>query len=68
MTIQKIFIFFVVSWILGFWGCTKEQKVESPRSDQIEKSLIPSKAEVRGSDFLIELKDLKVVAMGRHSF
>jgi len=56
----KIFIFIGLSLAIGFLGCTKEQKVEAPKQEQITKNLVPPKAEVKGSAFLVELNDLKV--------
>src|SRR3989304_3416000 len=56
----KIFIFIGLSLAIGFLGCTKEQKVEAPKQEQITKNLVPPKAEVKGSAFFVELNDLKV--------
>jgi hypothetical protein len=61
MRITKIFIFLALSLVIGLLGCTKEQKVEAPKQERIEKSLVPPKAEVKGPEFLVELNDLKVV-------
>jgi len=61
MRITKIFIFLALSLVIGILGCTKEKKVEAPKQERIEKSLIPPKAEVKGQAFLAELSDLKVV-------
>jgi hypothetical protein len=41
-------------------GCTKEQKVEAPKQEQITKDLVPPKVEITGQAFLVELTDLKV--------
>ena len=57
----KIFIFIALSLAIGFFGCTKERKVEAPKQEQITKNLVPPKAEVKGQTFLVELNDLKVV-------
>jgi hypothetical protein len=57
----KIFILLVLSLAIGFWGCTKEQKAEAPKQEQITKNLVPPKAEIKGPNFLVELNDLKVV-------
>ncbi|MCJ7785519.1 MAG: hypothetical protein MUP41_16430, partial [Desulfobacterales bacterium] len=57
----KIFIFIGLSLAIGFLGCTKEQKVEAPKQEQITKNLVPSKAEVKGPAFLVEINDLKVI-------
>jgi hypothetical protein len=61
MRTTKIFIFLALSLAIGLLGCTKEQKVEAPKQERIEKSLVPPKAEVKGEHFLVELNDLKVV-------
>jgi hypothetical protein len=44
----------------GHWvfGCAKE--VEAPKQERITKKLIPPKAEIQGTNFLIELSDLEV--------
>ncbi len=60
MRITKIFIFLVLSLVIGLLGCTKEQKTEAPKQEQITKNLVPPKAEVQGQAFLVELSDLKV--------
>jgi len=57
----KIFVFIGLSLAIGFFGCTKEQKVEAPKQEQITKNLVPPKAEVKGQAFFVELSDLKVV-------
>jgi len=59
----KIFIFIALCLAIGFLGCTKEQKVENPKLEQVTKDLVPPKAEVKGPDFLVELNDLKVVTL-----
>jgi len=62
MHFKKIFIFLVLSLAIGFFGCTKEgKKVEAPTQEQITQNLVPPKAEVKGSTFLVELNELKVV-------
>ena len=63
MQFIKIFIFISLSLAIGFLGCAKEQKVEAPKQERITKSLVPSKAEVRGQNFLVELSDLEVVTI-----
>jgi hypothetical protein len=59
----KIFIFIALSLAVGFFGCTKEQKAEAPKQEQITKNLVPPKAELKGENFFVELSDLKVVTM-----
>ena len=61
MHFAKIFIFLVLSSVIGIFGCAKEQKVEAPKQEQVTKNLVPSKAEVKGPAFLVEVTDLKVV-------
>ncbi len=63
MNLSKIFIILTLSLVIGFLGCSKEQKVESPKLEQITKNLVPAKAEVKGPAFLLELSDLKVVTL-----
>jgi len=59
----KIFIFIALSLAIGILGCTKEQKAEAPKQEQIIINLVPPKAEVKGPAFFVELSDLKVVTM-----
>ena len=63
MHFTKIFIFLILSLAIGFFGCTKEQKVEGPKLEQITKNLVPSKVEVKGPAFVVELNDLKVTTL-----
>jgi len=44
-------------------GCTKDQKVEAPKQERVEKNLVPPKAEVTGKIFAVVLSDLKVSMM-----
>jgi len=48
--------------VIGFFGCTKGT-VEAPKQQRITKKLIPPKAEVKGTNFLIELNDLEVTTV-----
>jgi len=60
----KIFIFIALSLVVGFFGCTKEEKkVGGPKQEQITKNLAPQKSELKGENFFVELTDLKVVTM-----
>jgi hypothetical protein len=63
MHYTKIFIIFALTLAVGLWGCTKEQKVEAPKEQRVEKNLVPPKAEVKGKNFVVELNDLKVSMM-----
>ena len=60
MRFAKIFAFLALSLALGFLGCTTDKKVEAPKQEQIEKNLVPPKAELKGPNFTVELTDLKV--------
>ena len=60
MDIKKILLFAALSLVVGFYGCSKEQKVEAPKQEQITKNLVPPKAEMKGQNFNVELNDLKV--------
>jgi hypothetical protein len=59
MRITNIFIFLALSLVIGLFGCAKEKKVEAPKQERIEKSLVPSKTELKGENFLVELSDLR---------
>ena len=61
MHFKKTFIVIGLILAVGFFGCTSENKSEAPKQEQVTKDLVPPKAEVKGSAFLIELSDLKVV-------
>ena len=61
MHLTKVFILTVLCMVIGFSGCTKEQKMEAPKQEQITKNLVPPKAEIKGPSFLVELNDLKVI-------
>ena len=60
MHYTKILAFVALSLAFGFLGCSKEQKVEAPKQERIEKNLVPPKAELKGENFAVELNDLKV--------
>jgi len=60
MRMTKIFIFLGLSLVIALWGCTGQKKVEAPKQERIEKSLVPPKAEAKGQNFSVELSDLKV--------
>jgi len=61
MHLIRIFGLLALSLAIGFLGCTKEQKVEAPKQERVEKNLVPPKGEVKGPAFFVELTDLKVV-------
>jgi hypothetical protein len=62
MRFTKIFIFFALSLFIGFLGCSKEQKAETPKQERVEKNLIPAKAEVKGQNFAVVIDNLKVAS------
>ena len=62
MTFKKIFILIALSMAIGFFGCAKE-KAEAPKQQRITKNLVPPKAEIKGTNFLIELSDLEVITV-----
>ena len=62
MHFKKIFVFIALSMVIGFFGCAKE-KVEAPKQERITKNLIPPKAEVKGTNFLIDLSELEVITV-----
>ncbi len=62
MHLKKIFVFIALSMVIGFFGCAKE-KVEAPKQERITKKLIPPKAEVKGTNFLIEVSELEVITI-----
>jgi hypothetical protein len=63
MRFTKIFLFLTLSLAVGFLGCTKDQKGEAPKREQVTKNLVPPKAEVKGQNFLLELSELQIVMM-----
>ena len=63
MHYKKIFVLIPLCLVIGFLGCTKEQKAEAPKQEQITKNLVPPKAEMKGENFFVEISDLKVVTM-----
>jgi hypothetical protein len=63
MHYKKILMLIPLCLVIGFFSCSKEEKkVEAPKQEQIEKNLVPPKAEVKGQAFSVELSDLKVTA------
>jgi hypothetical protein len=64
MHYKKIFMVIALSLVIGFLGCSKEEKkAEGPKQEQITQNLVPPKSELKGQNFLVELSDLKVVTM-----
>jgi hypothetical protein len=62
MYFKKMFILIALSMAIGFFGCAKE-KAEAPKQQRITKNLVPPKAEVKGTNFLIDLSDLEVITV-----
>ncbi len=64
MHFLKIFVFIALSLVVGFFGCTKEEKkVGAPKQEQITKNLAPQRSQLKGQNFLVELSDLKVLTV-----
>ena len=61
MHFTKSFIVIGLILAIGLFGCTAEKKSEGPKQEQVTKNLVPPKAEAKGTAFLMELSDLKVV-------
>ena len=61
MHYKKILVLIPLCLVIGFFGCSKGQKVEAPKQEQITKNLVPAKVEVKSQNFIVELNDLKVV-------
>jgi hypothetical protein len=62
MYLKKIVVLIVLSMTIGFFGCTKE-KSEAPKQQRVTKNLVPPKAEIKGTNFLIGLSDLEVITV-----
>ncbi len=60
MRTTRILIALVLGLAIGLLGCAKEQKVEGPKTEQVERNLVPAKAEATGPTFSAQLSDLKV--------
>jgi len=64
MHFKKIFVFVALSLVVGFFGCTKEEKkAGAPKQEQITKNLAPQKSALKGQNFFVELSDLKVLTV-----
>jgi hypothetical protein len=61
MNFRKLFILIGLILAIGLFGCGAEKKAEAPKQEQITKELVPSKAEVKGAAFFVQLTDLKVL-------
>ncbi len=64
MHFKKIFILIALSLMIGFLGCSKEEKkAEGPKQERITKNLVPPKSELKGQNFLVELTDLQILTV-----
>jgi hypothetical protein len=64
MHFKKIFIFIALCLIIGFLGCSKEEKkMGGPKQERITKNLTPAKSELKGQNFFVELTDLQVLTV-----
>jgi hypothetical protein len=59
MHYRKILVLIPLCLTIGFFGCAKEKKVETPTQEHITKNLVPPKAEIKSQNFLVELSDLQ---------
>lgn len=60
MHFTKTFMVIGLILAIGLFGCPPEKKAEAPKQEEITQNLVPSKAEVKGENFAVELTDLKV--------
>lgn len=61
MHLKKILILMALCVVIGSFGCAKEEgKVETPKRERITKNLVPQDSEIKGQNFLVELKNLQV--------
>jgi hypothetical protein len=63
MHFTKTFLFLTLSLAICFLGCTTDKKGDAPKQEQVIKNLIPSKAEVKGQNFLLEFSELQFVIL-----
>lgn len=61
MYFNKIFLLLILILPIGFLGCTTDKKEEVSKQEQVLENLIPSKAEVKGQNFLLEFSELQFV-------
>jgi hypothetical protein len=50
----------LVSFVIGFSGCSQQKGGETPKQEYVTKALTPAKAEVKGANFVAELSELQV--------
>ncbi len=62
MPTKKIFILIVFIAVTALLGCSKEQKAEAPKQEQVTTDLVPPKTDASGQNFSVALSDLKVSA------
>ncbi len=48
---------------MDFLVVLRNRKAENPKLEQITKNLVPAMVEIKGSAFVVELKDLKVTTL-----
>lgn len=63
MSHGRMFTILTMILVLGIWGCSKEQKVEGPLQERVERNLVPPKVEQKGDSFTVQLDELKVITM-----
>ena len=60
MKYVTVFAIAVLGLVIGLVGCTKEKTSEAPKQEYVTKNLVPSKAEVKGADFELQVDGLQV--------
>jgi PBP1b-binding outer membrane lipoprotein LpoB len=50
----------VLGLAIGLVSCSKEKATEAPKQEYVTKNLTPSKTEVKGTDFQIQVDGLQV--------
>jgi hypothetical protein len=60
MKYLTVFAIAVFGLMIGLVGCSKEKTSQVPKQEYVTKKLIPPKAEVKGTDFAIQVDDLQV--------
>ena len=60
MKYVTVFAIAVLGLVIGLVGCTKEKTSEAPKQEYVTKNLVPSKAEVKGAEFEIQVDGLQI--------
>jgi hypothetical protein len=60
MKYLTVFAIAALGLVIGLVGCTKEKTSEIPKQEYVIKKLVPSKVEVKGTNFEIHVDGLQV--------